>query len=125
MTDRLQISIAAACGAAGPDLLRGPAQATADFALALDLDHRLQSFGASRCPTMSYCTYSRLILLAVYPSRTEAEQALRAARGSGIPSHNIRVSGAEISVLLDGGASDAKIKASVANRQDVGAALPT
>jgi hypothetical protein len=50
-------------------------------------------------------------IVAVYSSRTEAEQALRAARGSGIPSHNIRVSGAEISVQLDGGASDAKIKA--------------
>jgi Domain of unknown function (DUF2382) len=32
-------------------------------------------------------------LVAVYPSRSEAEQALRAARGSGIPSSNIRMSG--------------------------------
>jgi Domain of unknown function (DUF2382) len=50
-------------------------------------------------------------LVAVYPSRNEAEQAFRAARASGIPSQNIRINGADISVLLDGGASDAKIKA--------------
>ncbi len=50
-------------------------------------------------------------LVAVYPSQNEAEQAFRAARGSGIPNHNIRMNGADISVLLDGGASDAKIKA--------------
>jgi hypothetical protein len=50
-------------------------------------------------------------LVAVYPSRNEAEQAFRAARGSGIPSQNIQMSGADLSVLLDGGASDAKIKA--------------
>jgi hypothetical protein len=35
-------------------------------------------------------------LVAVYPSRNEAEQAFRAARGSGIPSANIRMSGAEM-----------------------------
>jgi hypothetical protein len=35
-------------------------------------------------------------LVAVYPSRNEAEQAFRAARGSGIPSHNIRMSSADI-----------------------------
>jgi stress response protein YsnF len=34
-------------------------------------------------------------LVAVYPSRSEAEQALRAAVGSGIPSGNIRISGAD------------------------------
>jgi hypothetical protein len=34
-------------------------------------------------------------LVAVYPSRNEAEQAFRAALGSGIPSGNIRISGAE------------------------------
>jgi Domain of unknown function (DUF2382) len=55
-------------------------------------------------------------LVAVYPSRNEAEQAFRAARGSGIPSHNIRMNDAEmgrtaLSVQLDGGASDAKIEA--------------
>jgi hypothetical protein len=50
-------------------------------------------------------------IVAVYSSRNEAEQAFRAARGSGIPSHKIRMSGADISVLLDGGASDAKINA--------------
>jgi Domain of unknown function (DUF2382) len=50
-------------------------------------------------------------IVAVYPSRTEAKQALRAARGSGIPSRKIRTDGADISVLLDGGTSDAKIKA--------------
>lgn len=33
-------------------------------------------------------------LVAVYPSRKEAEQALQAALGSGIPSGNIRISGA-------------------------------
>jgi hypothetical protein len=49
-------------------------------------------------------------IVAVYPSRTEAKQALRAARGSGIPSRKIQTDGADISVLLDG-ASDAKIKA--------------
>jgi hypothetical protein len=32
-------------------------------------------------------------LVAVYPSRNEAEQAFRAALGSGIPSSNIRISG--------------------------------
>ncbi len=32
-------------------------------------------------------------LVAVYPSRSEAEQAFRAARGSGVPSSNIRMSG--------------------------------
>jgi hypothetical protein len=50
-------------------------------------------------------------IVAVYSSRNEAEQAFRAARGSGIPSHNIKMSGADISVLLDGGASDTKINA--------------
>lgn len=50
-------------------------------------------------------------LVAVYPTRNEAEQAFRAARGLGIPSHNIQVNGADLSVLLDGSASDAKIKA--------------
>jgi hypothetical protein len=81
-------------------------------------------------------------LVAVYPSRNEAEQAYRAALGSGIPSDNIRISGdqrpqvwdwlfsrhvperdrtyyrthlaegrAALSVLLDGGASHAKIDA--------------
>jgi Domain of unknown function (DUF2382) len=35
-------------------------------------------------------------LIAVYPSRNEAEQALRAARGSGIPGSNIRMSGADM-----------------------------
>jgi hypothetical protein len=34
-------------------------------------------------------------LVAVYPSRSEAEQALRAAIGSGIPSGNIRISSAD------------------------------
>jgi hypothetical protein len=33
-------------------------------------------------------------LVAVYPSRNEAEQAVRAALGSGIPNDNIRISGA-------------------------------
>jgi hypothetical protein len=37
-------------------------------------------------------------LVAVYPSRSEAEQAFRAARGSGIPSHNIRMSGADADI---------------------------
>jgi hypothetical protein len=81
-------------------------------------------------------------LVAVYPSRNEAEQAFRAALGSGIPSDNIRISEASrphvwdwlfsrhvperdrtyyrthiangrtaLSVLLDGGASPAKINA--------------
>jgi hypothetical protein len=83
-------------------------------------------------------------LVAVYPSRSEAEQAFRAARGSGIASHNMRMSGSDtgqahawdwlfslsvperdktyyrthlaegrtaLSVLLDGGASPAKINA--------------
>jgi hypothetical protein len=83
-------------------------------------------------------------LVAVYPSRNEAEQAFRAAVGSGIPSDNIRISGADterphvwdwlfsrhvperdrtyyrahlaegrtaLSVLLDGGASTARINA--------------
>jgi Domain of unknown function (DUF2382) len=35
-------------------------------------------------------------LVAVYPTRNEAEQALRAARGSGIPSSNIRMSGGDM-----------------------------
>lgn len=35
-------------------------------------------------------------LVAVYPSRNEADQAFRAAVGSGIPSDNIRVSGADM-----------------------------
>jgi hypothetical protein len=35
-------------------------------------------------------------LVVVYPSRNEAEQAFRAARGSGIASSNIRMSGADI-----------------------------
>jgi hypothetical protein len=35
-------------------------------------------------------------LVAVYPSRNEAEQAFRAARGSGIPSGNIRMSGGDM-----------------------------
>jgi hypothetical protein len=78
-------------------------------------------------------------LVAVYPSRNEAERAFRAALGSGIPSDNIRISGdrphvwdwlfsrhvperdrtyyrthlaegrTALSVLLDGGASSAKI----------------
>jgi hypothetical protein len=34
-------------------------------------------------------------LVAVYPSRNEAKQAFRAARGSGVPSHNMRMSGAD------------------------------
>jgi stress response protein YsnF len=80
-------------------------------------------------------------LVAVYPSRAEAEQASRAALGSGIPSENIRISGARphvwdwlfsrhvperdrtyyrthlaegrtaLSVLLDGSASPARINA--------------
>jgi hypothetical protein len=35
-------------------------------------------------------------LVAVYPSRNEAEQAFRAARGSGIPSNNIRMSSGDM-----------------------------
>lgn len=35
-------------------------------------------------------------LVAVYPSRNEADQAFRAARRSGIASHNIRMSGADM-----------------------------
>lgn len=80
-------------------------------------------------------------LVAVYPSRNEAEQAFRAAVGSGIPGNNIRISGGEphvwdwlfsrhvperdrtfyrthlaegrtaLSILLDGDASPAKINA--------------
>jgi stress response protein YsnF len=80
-------------------------------------------------------------LVAVYPSRNEAEQAFRAVAGSGIPSNNIRISGGEphvwdwlfsrhvperdrtfyrthlaegrtaLSVLLDGGSSPASINA--------------
>ena len=80
-------------------------------------------------------------LVAVYPSRNEAEQACRAAIASGIPSGNIRISGARphvwdwlfsrhvperdrtyyrthlaegrtaISVLLDGDVSPARIDA--------------
>lgn len=85
-------------------------------------------------------------LVAVYPTRNEAEQAFRAARGSGIPAHNIRMSGTDadmarpqawewlfsrnipesekkyyrlqiaegrtaLSVLLDAGASSAKVDA--------------
>jgi Domain of unknown function (DUF2382) len=55
-------------------------------------------------------------LVAVFQSRNEAEQTFRAARGSGIPSHNIQMNDADtgrttLSVLLDGGASGAKIGA--------------
>jgi hypothetical protein len=80
-------------------------------------------------------------LVAVFPSRNEAEQAFRAAVGSGIPSGNIRISGGEphvwdwlfsrhvperdktfysthlaegrtaLSVLLDGATSPARINA--------------
>jgi stress response protein YsnF len=80
-------------------------------------------------------------LVAVYPSRNDAEQAFRAAVGSGIPSDNVRISRADkpvwewlfsshvperdktyyrthlaegrtaLSVLLDGGASPARLDA--------------
>jgi hypothetical protein len=42
-------------------------------------------------------------LVAVYPSRNEADQAFRAARGSGVPSSNIRMSGAEKDMERPGG----------------------